>query len=185
MLVSTHYLFAQTPNIEINTRNNTERENATAVLLKQTLATYDLGKWVFTNKIIIEERVIPHSHPVLTLNTATTDKKELAATFIHEQLHWYLEKYPDRVAKAIAEFKKLYKEVPYRNRAGAMDEYSTYMHLVNCYLEYRSMAILIGEEEAKQMMWNRSYYTWVYNKVIEDREVIGKVVADAGFDLVK
>lgn len=184
-LILANSLAAQTPGIEITTKNNTEKEQAAVVLLKETLAAYDLTKYVFTNKVIIEERVIPHSHPVLTLSTSSSDKKDMAATFIHEQLHWYLEKYYDREEKAEAEFRKRYKNVPYGNRAGARDEGSTYMHLTNCYLEYRAMAALIGEEEAKQMMWNRSYYTWVYNKIIEDKDYIGKVLTDVGLDLVK
>jgi hypothetical protein len=174
---------AQTPGIEISTKNNTERENKTAALLKAVLSEYDLSKWVFTDKIIIQERVIPHSHPVLTLSTGSTDKKELMAGFIHEQLHWYMEKNPKPQEKAIAEFRKRYKNVPYANRAGAKDEYSTYMHLINCFLEYRIMASLIGEEEAKQMMWNTSYYTWVYNKVVEEKDIIEKIVKDAGYEL--
>jgi hypothetical protein len=178
-------LRAQTPEIEITTKNNTEREKATAELLKKTLAEYDLSKWIFTNKIIIEEKVIPHSHPVLTLNTSSRDKKDILTSLIHEQLHWYLDKYPDRIDKAVAEFKKRYKNVPYQNRAGAKDEYSTYMHLINCYLEFRIMATLIGDEEARQLMWNQSFYTWVYNKIIEEQDFVGKVVSDAGFDLIK
>lgn len=185
VLMWAYGLSAQTPQIEVSTKNNTEREKATMALFKETMSAYDLSRWVFTKTVIIEERVIPHSHPVLTLSTSSRDKKELAAMFIHEQLHWYIEKSPDMLEKAVAEFKKRYKNVPYANRAGAQDEFSTYMHLVNCYLEYRSMAMLIGEEEAKQMMWNQPFYTWVYNKIIEDREYIGKVLSDVGFDLVK
>jgi hypothetical protein len=185
LLLVAFNLSGQTPGIEVTTKNNSEKEKKTAALLKEVLSEYDLSKWVFTNKVIIEERVIPHSHPVLTLSTGVTDKKELAASFIHEQLHWYIEKNPAKLDKAVAEFRKRYKNVPYRNRAGAQDEFSTYMHLVNCYLEYRSMAGLIGEEEAKQMMWNTPYYTWVYNKIVEEKDIVGKIVEDAGFDLLK
>lgn len=174
---------AQTTGIDISTKNNSDRENATATLLKQALAEYDLSRWVFTNKIIIEERVIPHSHPVLTLSTNYRDKVEIVSGFIHEQLHWYLEKNSEPEKKAIAEFRKRYKNVPYANRAGAKDEYSTYMHLINCWLEYRAMASLIGEEQATQLMWNTPFYTWVYNKIVEEKDIIGKIIRDAGYNL--
>jgi len=175
----------KTPEIEITTKNDTEREKSTAVLLKEVLSEYDLSKWIFTNKVIIEQGVIPHSHPVLTLNTRSTDKKEILDVFVHEQLHWYVNKYPESEKNAIAEFRKRYKEVPYKNRAGARDEHSTYLHLIVCYLEYKSMISLIGKEDAKQLMWNQNHYTWIYNKVIEDETFIGKVLKKNGFDLLE
>lgn len=177
-------VYGQTPEIEITTRNNSENENKIKVLLKEVFAEYDLSKWTFTRKIVIEQRVIPHSHPVLTLNTRSRDKIDILTTFIHEQLHWYVEEYPEAEKKAIETFKKKYKNVPFQNRAGAKDEYSTYLHLIVCYLEYRSMAELIGEEQAKQLMWNQNHYTWVYNKVIDDIDYIGNVLKKNGFDLI-
>ncbi|MEQ8530620.1 MAG: hypothetical protein RIB86_02130 [Imperialibacter sp.] len=178
-------LLAQTPHVEITTKNDSDREKATAGLLREVLSEYDLSQWVFTRQVVIEQMAIPHSHPVLTLNTRSSDKTDILDTFVHEQLHWYVEKKPDAEKAAIEEFKKRYKEVPYQNAAGARDEYSTYLHLIVCYLEYRSMAMLIGENEAKQLMWNQTHYTWIYNKVIEDTAYLSKVLRKNGFDLVK
>lgn len=177
-------LMAQTPKIDISTKNDSDRENEIVGLLKQVLSEYDLTKWVFTNKVTIEQKVIPHSHPVLTLNTASTDKKEILDAFVHEQLHWYVDKNPESEKKVIDELKKRYKNVPYQNRAGARDEYSTYLHLIVCYMEYKSMVSLIGAEDAKQLMWNQNHYTWIYNKVIEDGDFIGSILKENGFDLV-
>jgi hypothetical protein len=51
--------------------------------------------WIFTHDIRIETRVIPHSHPILTLNTRSLDDDDrLLSTFVHEQLHWGVQK-PD------------------------------------------------------------------------------------------
>lgn len=177
--------FSQIADIEVTTKNNSDREKMVATLLQEILSERDLSKWNFTNKVIVEERVIPHSHPVLTLNTSSTTKNDILDTYIHEQLHWYVEKSPDAEKKVINEFKSRYKNVPFGNRAGARDEYSTYLHLIVCFLEYRSLAQLVGEEEAKQMMWNQTHYTWVYNKIIEDRSYIGKILKDNHFDLVE
>lgn len=177
------HLYAQTSKVEISTKNNSDREKGIVELLNELLVEYDLNKWLFTNKVIIEQGAIPHSHPVLTLSTKSTDKREILTTFIHEQLHWYVEKYPESEKKVIAQFKERYKNVPYQNRAGAKDEYSTYLHLIVCYLEYKSMASLIGETEAKQLMWNMTHYTWVYNKIIEDTEFIGGLLKENGFDM--
>jgi hypothetical protein len=178
-------LIAQTPEVEITTKNNSGREKTIGALLKEVLSEHDLSKLTFTRKIIIEQAVIPHSHPVLTIGTSSNDKEYILSTYIHEQLHWYVEKYPDAGKNAIDEFKKRYPNVPYQNRAGAQDEYSTYLHLIVCYLEYRSMSGLIGEEKAKQFIWNQNHYTWVYNKIIEDATYIGGVLKKNGFDLVE
>ncbi len=179
-------VLAQSPKVEIDTKNNSDREKAVIPLLEELLEEYDLSKWIFTKKVRIEERVIPHSHPILTLNTryGREDKVQLLSTFIHEQLHWYVDDNTDWEKKAIAEFKTKYKDVPYKNVAGARDEYSTYLHLIVCYLEYRSMASLIGEKDAKQLMWNQTHYTWIYNKVIDDMAYIGKVLKKNKLNLV-
>ncbi len=180
------HLFAQTPELHITTKTTTsEREKITVGLLKEILKEHDLTKWIFTKKVIVERGVIPHSHPVLTIGASSDNKDYILATFIHEQLHWYIEKDPESVKKAVAEFKSRYPSVPFNNRAGAMDEHSTYVHLIVCYLEYRSMATLIGEENAKQLMWNQDHYTWVYNTIIEDAAFIGEVLRKNNFNLVE
>lgn len=183
ILLCCNTAMAQTPVMEISTKNNSENENKVVAIMRELLTEYNLSKWIFTTEMIVEQRVIPHSHPILTLNTASMNKVDILDTFIHEQLHWYVDKYPEAEKKAITEFKKKYKNVPYQNRAGARDEYSTYLHLIVCYLEYRSMARLIGEEEAKQLMWNQAHYTWIYNKIIEDSQYIGSILEKNGFNV--
>lgn len=45
---------------------------------------------------MIDANAIPSSHPVLTLHTRHLDSGDLLlATFLHEQLHWYLMSCPD------------------------------------------------------------------------------------------
>jgi len=36
---------------------------------ERILASYDLSRYTFTYQVIIDEKAIPHSHPVLTLHT--------------------------------------------------------------------------------------------------------------------
>ncbi|NJM35541.1 MAG: bifunctional phosphoribosylaminoimidazolecarboxamide formyltransferase/IMP cyclohydrolase [Rhodomicrobium sp.] len=51
----------------------------------------------------IQSRVIPHSHPVLTLNTQyVEDDTAQTATFLHEQFHWFLGERRSAVDAAIA-----------------------------------------------------------------------------------
>jgi hypothetical protein len=51
---------------------------------------FDLTPFEYTRRVRIAPLEIPHSHPVLTLNTRTEDDHALLCTYIHEQMHWYL-----------------------------------------------------------------------------------------------
>ena len=56
----------------------------------------------------IETGVIPHSHPVLTLNTQYIDRDTLQiATFVHEQLHWFFDAHAAATDSAIADLARL------------------------------------------------------------------------------
>jgi hypothetical protein len=75
-------------NIKLAHDDKTEQKGKE--LIESFLAKYDLDRDIFTNDIIIEKMSIPHSHPVLTLNTRTIDDPNLyLATFVHEQIHWF------------------------------------------------------------------------------------------------
>lgn len=91
--------------MEIFTKASTEKEEAVKLILEEVLAKYKVPN--FTSQIIIDEKSIPHSHPVLTLNTRNSEPLFILKTLVHEQFHWfaqgtnynqcvaYLKKYPD------------------------------------------------------------------------------------------
>src|SRR5689334_3245027 len=83
--------------IDIRLHSGTPLEERGREQLRRLLRTYDLHRWLFTRDILIQSGVIPHSHPVLTLNTRylVDDTAELA-TFVHEQLHWFLTDHVER-----------------------------------------------------------------------------------------
>ncbi len=165
--------------IELASDSPAERQTKTELL--SLLDRYDLGKWRFTGKTVIDEATrIPHSHPVLTLNTRSSGI-DLLATYIHEQLHWHLQANEAKLAKANAAMKARYPDAPTGRRdGGARDHASTIMHLTNCYLEYRALADLLDEAQARAYIAKKTYYTWVYRKVLEDTAAIAKIVEDAG-----
>src|SRR5262249_55226684 len=75
----------------IDLAHGTERERRTKDTLERLLGTYDLKKYTFTKRVVIEERAINHAFPVLTLNVRfASSPDELLSTYIHEQLHWHL-----------------------------------------------------------------------------------------------
>ncbi len=77
-----------------------------------------------------------------------------------------------------AELRVLYPKVPIRRPEGARDEYSIYLHLIICYLEYRALLELLGPAEAERVLdfWAQDHYTWIYKTVRAEADRIGAVV---------
>jgi len=155
-----------------------EREQATKEQLNRLLQEYDLSKWIFTQKVVVDYYTsIPHSHPILTLNTRYMDADErLLSTFVHEQIHWFADAKPDAVDKTVAEFKTLYPDVPVGKGQGARDESSTYLHLIVCYLEFSAVTELLGEPKAREIMANWRHYKWIYKTVLNEGDKLKAVI---------
>lgn len=167
-------------NIEITLKNNTLDEIQTKEQLQRLLKTYDLSKWIFTKPVVIDEKTgIPHSHPVLTLNTRhLKDDELLVSTFVHEQIHWYLDQKDKETEAALKELRVMFPKVPSKGPEGARDENSTYLHLLVIYLEYRAIREAFGELKGKQIMdfWATDHYTWIYKTVLERPRDIGNLM---------
>jgi hypothetical protein len=173
-------VFAQA-DLEIALKHGTPEESRTRDQLRRLLATYDLSPWIYISSIVIDERAIPFSHPVLTLHTRhAKDDDLLVSTFVHEQFHWYLVQRRESTELAIADLRKLFPTVPAGGTAGARDEDSTYLHLLVCYLEQQADIRLLGELKAKEVMdfWAADHYTWVYQTVIARSRDIGQIIRE-------
>src|SRR2546425_11544621 len=69
--------------------NETAEEAKTRDRLLRVLEKHPLERWQFTDRVQIEEGVIPHSHPVLTLGTGYPSDLAVLSSYVHEQLHWF------------------------------------------------------------------------------------------------
>jgi hypothetical protein len=167
---------AKNLDIKINAKGSVAEE-AKAVLV-DLIGKYNLQPYSYTKDIAIESKVIPHSHPVLTLRAEEKDKPdELLGTFIHEQMHWYwIEASPGKDVGPRVDFKNRYSLVPIKPPEGSGDEASTLQHLGVCWLEYRGLIQTVGTERAKKVISEKPYYTWVYKKVLEDTDFIAGVM---------
>ena len=166
--------------IDIRVQQGTATEKQTREQLQRLLHTYDLSPWFFTKLIVIDEKAIPHSHPVLTLHTRHgRDDELLLSTFLHEELHWFLSQRQKDTEEAIKDLRVLFPSVPSVAPEGANGEDSTYLHLLDCYLEYGADQRVLGELRARQVMefWATDHYTWVYKTVLASRREIGQVIA--------
>jgi hypothetical protein len=174
--VMTSMSFAQSIKIEL--AHKTERERETKERLEQVIASYDLRKYTFTREVIIEERAINHAFPVLTLNARFANSSdELLSSYIHEQLHLHLREHNSQQQEAIAELRRMYPNAPVGMPEGAETAYSTYGHLVDCYLEILADRQLIGPERTQAVIKNKGHYTWIYKTVLQDEAKIAAVVA--------
>ena len=166
-----------TPSITIELAKNTSREQLAKQTLEQLLASYDLKKYTFTRKVIIEQGAINHAFPTLTLNPYfATSPDELLSTFIHEQLHWHLRNRDAQQRSAVGELRSLYPRVPVGLPAAAETAYSTYGHLVDCYLEIIADRELLGRERTDAVIRGKPWYTWIYKTVLDDEKLIAGVV---------
>lgn len=175
-------LVAQEDNskFRITLERDSERERGTADQLRRTLHEYDVERWVYTRRIHIDERSIPHSHPVLTVHTRHLgDEHGLLATFLHEQFHW-LEEGNEHFTEAMSAFAEAYPDAPAHGPEGARDLESTYRHLVVCDLEFQAMTKLVGEQRAREILAANRHYTWIYDRVLHDPRV-REIVTAHGF----
>ena len=167
--------------IKIELKHNDERELETKAQLERLVSGYDLRKYTFTREVVIDENAIPHSHPVLTLHTRHLHQDdELLSTYVHEQLHWYLVDHRRQTESAEAELRKVYPKVPVGYPEGADSEESTYLHLIDCYLEMQADRQLMGAKRAAKVMnfWAGDHYRWVYRTVMKDESVIHRIVVE-------
>jgi hypothetical protein len=172
---------AAAPDVALDIRlySGTTLEQRGREQLIEILKTHNLEKWLFTRAVVIQSRVIPHSHPVLTLNTRHLDDNVAQlATLLHEQLHWFITDHVSKAATeaAMQELRRLFPHAPTEPPMGARGERSTYLHLIICYLELEALSELLGVETARSKLATWDYYTWVYAKVLTDTERIREIV---------
>jgi hypothetical protein len=176
--------------VEITTAHGSENEERTATFLRQLLERYDVARWAFTDRVVIDDDAIPHSHPVLTLSTRVRGRSltGLLATYLHEQLHWYFDEESDAAAvAAIDDFGALFPTVPTEADGGGSSEWSTYLHLAVCWLEFASLRVVAPGDETEAFIaacpdW--PVYPWIYRQCIERHDEIGAIVSARGFDRI-
>lgn len=147
--------------------------------LGKLLEQHDLSKWIFTREIVIDEKTgIPHSHPVLTLNTNYTGPEFLLSVFVHEQLHWFALAHEEDRDRAIAELEQLFPDLPTQPPDGSRGRFSSYQHVIVCYLEYAALKELVGDEKAREVItfWAGHHYRGIYRLVLDPTDKIRAVI---------
>ncbi|HMF01902.1 MAG TPA: hypothetical protein VKK06_18580 [Terriglobia bacterium] len=164
--------------VDIQTAHGGPRELQAQAELQAILTKYDLRKYLFTRRVIFDREATNHAFPVLTLNVRFAGSEdELLSSFLHEQLHWWLRNHPNEMERALRQLRRLYPRVPVGLPDGADTEYSTYGHLVDCYLEIHVDRQLIGETRTLEVIKRKPWYTWIYRTILQDESKIAAIVA--------
>jgi hypothetical protein len=164
-----HPVVAHANHLDVSIAHNSPGEIATRAQLERLVATYDVGAWLFTKTIVISEGEIPHSHPVLTLNTRHLKQDdELLATLIHEEMHWFLDAHKTERLAAMIELRANYPQLPVGAPDGADSEDASYEHLIVNELEWRALVLTIGEARANSVFefWAGDHYRVLYRLVM-------------------
>lgn len=167
--------------IAYSMEHGSDDEQKTIIMLEALQTAHQLSKWQFTEQIHINKQAIPHSHPVLTLHTRHNDVEEidlLLSTYLHENLHHYVMQKPEALNALITDLKIRFKQVPVGYPRGARDEYSSYLHLVVCFLEMHAIKSLLSAERYLHVIsfWQTDHYTWIYEKVAENYDELATMV---------
>jgi hypothetical protein len=158
-------------------------ERVTQQQLERLLDDYDLSPWLFTPTLEIDDDVIPHSHPVLTLSTRhVKDDLLLLSTYIHEQSHWYFTARRDQTHAAMAELEARFPDMPVGFPDGASDHDASYEHLCVNLFEYDALRSLVGELRARQVLefWATDHYRTIYRTVLDNTGAIALVLKRHG-----
>jgi hypothetical protein len=141
---------------------------------------HGLARYEYTRHVRIVPASATYSHPILTLGTRFAESEDhLLATYLHEQMHWYLWRLggPDHdpVLPFFDELVRRYPKAPTRLPDGARNYEQTYVHLVVCWLELQAVAEFIGWDRAAALAETNYGYRWIYRTVVRDREALGQL----------
>ena len=163
-----------TPPLEISIDLSFAQARAAETIqrLNKLCDRYDLAPFEYTNQVRIAPNSLPHSHPILTLNTRPDSEEELLGIYLHEQMHWYVtwfsRKAPQDWNALLRELNQLYPEVPIGGSDGARDEHSTYLHLIVNHLEVEATCRLLPRDQVEQRVRQLHFYRWIYGTVLKD-----------------
>jgi hypothetical protein len=159
-------------------RRSAERVRETLTVLRRR---FDLSPFEYSKRVRISPLEIPHSHPIITLNTFASDELGVLSTYLHEQMHWYLTWYGQTWPAPWRELTKAlharYPDAPADPPEAAPDAFSTFMHLIINWLEIEATARFIAREKVIAYARARPFYRWMYRIVIEDWEALGALYA--------
>lgn len=131
---------------KIYSKNEIPDEIEVVDVVKSVCQKYDIP--AFTPEVVVERGAVPHSHPILTLNTSTKDERSILKTLVHEQLHWYAQNHP-KYDECILYLKTKYEDDGEHNKSGSYPN-SYWEHIIVC---FNTRGYLINILPANDFEW--------------------------------
>lgn len=153
-------------------------------LLNKLRSDHDLRPFEYATRVRIAPGEIPHSHPVLTLNTMLRAEGALLSTYLHEQMHWYVTWYSyARTAgwRAIRkELEARYPAIPTAFPEGAHTAASSYLHLIVNWLEIDATSTILGRQTAVEIASKNFVYSGIYRIVLAEWDGLSQLYREHG-----
>ncbi len=152
----------------IYSKDSTPKELAVAEVVKSVCKKYDIP--AFTHAVAIEEGVVPHSHPILTLNTRLNDEKLLLKVLVHEQFHWYVQDH-QRYSECISYLKSKYEDDGEHNKSGTYPN-SYWEHIIVCFNTRNYLTGVLSSEDLDWVYEQWQAYPTLERLIIQDYQAI-------------
>lgn len=165
----------------VEAKHGSDDEEKTRQLLLGLMSEYDLTRYTFTRRVVVDETATPHSHPVLTMSTRfmVRSRDGALADYLHEQLHWFVSSKRRASRATNRDWRRQFGRVPKQSGGGAKTRRSTLLHLTVNWLENEALSDVIGTERARAVLHAKvdgNVYPWVYRQVREQGDLIGKTL---------
>lgn len=152
-------------------------------------AEHELARYEYTRQVRIAPGEIPHSHPILTLNTLFRDRSALLSVYLHEQMHWYVTWYSyareagwNTIWAALC---ARYPEVPVGYPEGSDTSESSLLHLIVNWLEVEAAAQFLGRPKAIELALKNPVYRALYRIVLDDWNVLAGLYRSNGLTPIR
>lgn len=155
-------------------------------LLVELRKRHDLSRWEYTSKVRIAPFELPHSHPVLTINTRlvggySKDEVAFLGVYLHQQMHWALTDHRSSETKMATKiFRKKYLNFHEGPPVTAKDEGSSYLHIIVNWLEIAALTKILGADSVYALARRTNHYTKIYETVLRNYDEVKSVLRQTG-----
>lgn len=173
--------------VSIVAKSDLPHEQERVRLLQRLRQRYPVRQFERTDTVVVDSGVVPHSHPVLTVNTRPDTDEGVLAMYLHEQLHWWSMECPGAIEGRDVEVyenpRARYSPLPLGPPDNFDSELSALIHLHVCWLEAEALIAVLGEAKAAACLAARPVYPTVYGLVRRDRAYLSELFTSAGMGL--